>query len=259
MLAAMNFPNIPVLAYHEIASDPPAPDYWWAVSVRQFKREMQYLYNHQYQSVSLTELLQCPDITRSNERKLVAITFDDGFRDFFTLASPILNDYGFTASVFIIINKIQNQSEVNNAYLTWEQIKALQKRSFSFGSHTCTHRKLPGLTREEIQCELVISKQHLEARLGLPVDWLVYPYGASTREIQEMVEAAGYKAAFGGSFGKNTRYNLKRHIILARDTLTDFALGLNRYFLNLEYLGYYKVIRQFLRKVKGSIVYQHVM
>jgi peptidoglycan/xylan/chitin deacetylase (PgdA/CDA1 family) len=251
----MFYIDAPILAYHEITPGTPCENYQWAISVSQFRRDMQYLHEHEYICVPLTELLLDSDNLLYHRKRAIALTFDDGFQDFYTLASPILNDYGFTATVFVITGKTQWQSdlnhEVDNAYLTWEQIETLQKNGFTFGSHTCTHRRLPTLSREEIQIELASSKECLEATLGQPIEWLAYPYGASTSEIQKIAEVAGYKAAIGGPLGGSGRFNIRRHLCLGGDTLVDFVIGLNRQFRYYEHLR--EDTELFLRKVKHRI------
>jgi peptidoglycan/xylan/chitin deacetylase (PgdA/CDA1 family) len=244
----MNFINAPILAYHEISPGAPPANYPWAVSASQLKREMQYLHDHGYTCLPLTELLPVSNNRRSRPQKGFALTFDDGFQDFYTLAAPILCEFGFTATIFVITGKTHSQGngkdDVDNPYLTWEQIKALQDGGFSFGSHTCTHSRLPDLTREQIYFELVASKESLESRLGRPV---------STGEIQEMARMAGYRAAFGGYPGGGGFFSVRRHLCLANDTLADLALGSNRYFRYLEYVWYDSQLAQFLRRVKQRI------
>jgi peptidoglycan/xylan/chitin deacetylase (PgdA/CDA1 family) len=142
---------------------------------------------------------------------------------------------------------------VNSKYLTWEQIEALQQNGISFGSHGCTHSKLSGLSRKEIWHELTASKECLEDRLGREVEWLAYPHGDSTSEIQRMAEAAGYRAALGVSLGRSGRFNIWRRPCLRDDCMVTFALRLNPLYHFRGYVRENTEIGRFLRKIKHRI------
>ena len=249
--------DIPILAYHQITPGIPPMNLGYAVSVNQFKRQMGYLHKNGYVCLPLTELLRDSDNGRSRRRRTIALTFDDGYANFFTVVYPIIRDYGFTATVFLITDRIYGQRglerEADNEYLTWEQIKALKQNSISFGSHTCTHPKLLSLSREEIERELCASKECLEFGLGEKIRWLAYPHGASTSEIQKMAEAAGYSAAFGMSRGRCGLFNIWRRACHRKDTLLTFIIRLNRWYHYPGYLRENTKVGRFIRKVKHQI------
>ena len=254
----MNPISAPILAYHQITPEAPPANLSYAVSVSQFERQMRFLHEHGYACLSLAELMRHSDNGQPRPRRSVALTFDDGYGSFFTHAYPVLRCYGLTATVFVVTNEIHRQSDlkrgVDRLYLTWEQIEALQQGGISFGSHTCTHSRLPDLSREEIQHELAASKECLEVRLGQEIQWLAYPYADSTSEIRKMAEETGYEAAFGGSRGRSGRYNIRRHFCLRDATLVTFVLGLSRCHHNFEYLREDTEVGRFLRKVKHRMV-----
>lgn len=257
----MFFINTPILVYHRIAPENSSKNLGgFSLPASQFERQMRYLHKHGYVCPPLTELLRHSDDGRSPWRRAVALTFDDGYEDFFTVAYPILRDYGFTATVFLVTNLTRGQSDLeregNNQYLTWEQIGALQQGGISFGSHTCTHPWLHGLSHEEIKHELTASKECLETRLCQKIDWLAYPHGASTSEIQRMAEAAGYKAAFGIYHGRSGRYNIRRRPCLKDESRLTFALRLSPLYHIVEHLREDTGVRQFLRKVKNRSDYR---
>ncbi len=238
----------PILVYHRIIQDnAPKDSPGNAVRVTQFERQMHYLHDHGYRCLSLSELLQpfgekgIPRRTRA-----LALTFDDGYGGFFTLAYPILRHYGFTATVFLVTDRIGEQSHWEGArgvhLLTWEEIGVLHESGIHFGSHTCTHRHLALLSSEQIRHELTASKERLEARLGQEVPFLAYPYGESNPEIRNMARQAGYKAAFGVITGESGHYNLWRRPCGSRDTPLTFAFKLS------HWCGYVIWLRRWLRE-----------
>ena len=254
----MFFNDTPILVYHQITpGNPPMNLGDFAISASQFERQMRYLSEHGYVSLPLTELLRKSDKRRLLRRRAVVLTFDDSYEDFFTVAYPILRGFNFMATVFVVTKRIRGKSDlerdVYGQYMTWEQIEALQKWGISFGSHTCTHPKLPHLSREEIWRELAGSKECLEARLGQEIKWLAYPYGVSTSEIQRMAEVVGYKAAFGVSRGRSSRFNIWRRLCRRDDTLMTFALRLNHWYHYVGHLREDTEVGRFLRKVKHRI------
>lgn len=258
MVQTMFLIDAPILVYHRITkgTSPQDPGKF-AMPAGHFERQMRYLQKHGYACLPLTELLRHSDHGQFRRRKTFALTFDDGHEEILTLAYPILRDFGFTATVFVVTDWARWQSEVQRErkpqHLTWEQIEALQQGGFSFGSHTCTHSRLPSLSCEEIQHELTASKECLERRLGQKIDWLAYPYGASTREIQRMAEAAGYKAAFGVSRGRSGRFNIWRRQCLKDDSRLTFALRLSPLYHFVGYLRENSKLGRFLVKVKHRI------
>jgi hypothetical protein len=104
--------------------------------------------------------------------KTVVITFDDGYRNFCQHAFPALEQFGFTASMFLPTASIGDQSQVFNRRecMTWGEVRELQQRGISFGSHTVNHPQLYGLEPDRIREEIVRSRQTIEDKAGCAVN-----------------------------------------------------------------------------------------
>lgn len=251
--------NIPILVYHQITSETPPANLPFAISASQFESQMRYLYQNKFICLSLSDILNASAEEYRHTKKFFALTFDDGYENFHTHACPVLRDYGFTATVFLIANKTYMQSDLrrktDKRYLTWEQIYFLQKNNILFGSHTYSHPRLPDLSREEIQRELAESKISLESKLNCKVEWIAYPYGAFNDDVQKIAEAVGYKAAFGLR-GKSGRYNIRRQSCLRNDSLMNFAGRLTRLYHYFEKIRDETEIGDIFRKVKHGFIRQ---
>jgi peptidoglycan/xylan/chitin deacetylase (PgdA/CDA1 family) len=150
------------------------------------------------------------------------LTFDDGYRDAYTAAWPVLKKYGFGATFFVITDLIDNPR-----YLTKDQIRELAANDMEIGDHSASHSELPALSRAQLQREIVESKAVLERILGGPVLSFCYPSGHNSLAVRQVVQAAGYASAVtvdpGVYRGKGDRLQIPRVRVYGGITLADFA------------------------------------
>ncbi len=225
----------PILAYHQIASDTTsAGRSAYVMPIDQFERQMQYLHERGYRCLTLTDLLQASNQGATFLEKTFALTFDDGYEDFLTNAYPVLQRYGFTATVFLVAACVGRKSRWDGApeacLLTWEQVRTLRDAGVVFGSHTYTHAHLPALSSKQIKHELLTSKDYLETRLDEYISFLAYPYGQSNRTTRRIAMEVGYAVAFGVVTGRNGQFNVWRRPCESQDTLQTFRFKLTRWY-----------------------------
>lgn len=194
--------SIPILMYHSISEDDESnvhPYYRTKTSPAMFAAQVKSLHESGYKTCSVAAALQ--QVQSPAGGKLVGITFDDGYRNFYRHAFPVLNQYGFSATVFLPTAYIgENSVQFKGTdCLTWSEVRELSRHGIVFGSHTVTHPQLHGLSVAKIQEEVVNSRKAIEEILGCAVDSFAYPYAFPQTDndfktmLRDSLHQAGYQ------------------------------------------------------------------
>jgi peptidoglycan/xylan/chitin deacetylase (PgdA/CDA1 family) len=223
---------IPILLYHQIAEVPAEHDpLGLAVTPERFEQQMVYLYRAGYHCLSLTEAVHRLRHASPLLRKSFVITIDDGYRDIYTTVWPILDRYGFTATVFLVAGRSDCLSDWEGQcglaaapLLSWVQVRELASFGITFGGHTLTHPRLTTLDDEQALNEARQAKRLIEDNLRREVRFFSYPYHDYNDRIQGVVTEAGYDAACGGRRGRWGLFNLWRVDCKRNDNQLSFAL-----------------------------------
>ena len=199
-MTAVSPARVPVLMYHEIAEVSEAGSRL-AVAPAAFAAQLGYLRGAGFTAITASELSArlAGDMRRLPDRPIV-LTFDDGYADFHSRAMPLLDEHGFTATVFVTTGWVQDadmQQAAPGRMLNGTQITEAAAAGVEIGAHTRRHPQLDQLPRQLVREELYSSKQWLESKLGLPVPGLAYPFGYSSATVREMAREAGYGYAYG--------------------------------------------------------------
>ena len=176
----------PVLTYHRILSET-APDSP-TLTPEGFRRQVEILATH-WHPIPLAALVSWLEGKGRLPAKAVVLTFDDGTDDTFTYAYPILGRYQIPATVFLIAGSVGQPG-----YLTWDQVRQMQRERYTFGSHGMTHDYLPSLSLEQARKSLADSLRVLRKN-GVPTEFASYPAGGFTPEIAAIAREEGYRAA----------------------------------------------------------------
>lgn len=218
--------RVPILLYHYIGNNPNPDDKArnnLSVSPNQFDEQMGYLAQNGYNPITLDTMVAGLRGVAALPPKPVVITFDDGYVDLYFNAFGILRKYGFRAVAFIPTGLIGTKY-----YASWEQLTEMQASGLlSFESHSVSHANLPSLSKDRLVSELIESKKTLEAKFGVPINFIAYPYGTSNVQVQEAAKSAGYVGALGTWFSttqsEGAIYNMPRIKIPGGLSLPDFA------------------------------------
>ena len=137
---------------------------------------MKWLHEAGYQTLTLADCAMQLRMAAFHP-KTVVITFDDGYRDFYTDAYSSMRRYGYTATIFLATGRIQDTpARIDGAdYLTWNEVSELHREGIEFGSHTVSHPDLRSLGPDEIDYELCFSKETIEDHLGSAVTIVCLP------------------------------------------------------------------------------------
>lgn len=194
--------RVPILMYHSISNNlfgMSHPYYHINTSPAVFSEQMRWLRNAGYRTIGLAEawtgLAAGTDLS-----KVVVLTFGDGYRDFYTDAMDVLTQCGFSATLFLVTDRIrQNSLRIEGAdYLTWREVKQLQQAGIRFGSHTVTHPDLRSSSPDQLEYELGYSKEVIEQNLGVPVDSFSYPFSFPEEDknfirfLEDILENIGF-------------------------------------------------------------------
>lgn len=210
-----------------------------------FEKQMRYLKEKGSNIISLDELVEGIKNKKKFAHNTVVITIDDGYKNNFTSAYPILKKYGFPATIFLITDDIGAKSEL----MAWDEVKEMSKNNISFGGHTRNHVYLPSVDNEEILWdEIYGSKKAIEDHLKIPVDYFCYPKGGFTEKAEMFVKRAGYKGACTTNRGKHILnpmnvYELRRISIRDADPYFSFSNIIDPISFRAKLSGYYNIFR----------------
>jgi peptidoglycan/xylan/chitin deacetylase (PgdA/CDA1 family) len=191
MRIGRNGDPLPLLTYHSI------DDHGSIVSTRPaaFRQQMQFLSAQSFRSIRLSELVELLHMKLPLPPKHVCLTFDDGYQNVYSDAFPVLQEHGFTATVFLVTRYCGryndwpgNLKSLKRApLLSWNQLKEMTRFGIECGSHTLTHPDLTRIPLRHAEEEIIQSKREIEDKTGEPVTLFAYPYGSYNSHIKTTV------------------------------------------------------------------------
>lgn len=241
LVAWLNRRRVVFICYHGVTErETRHPEDPFGLHVRKdrFRSHLAYLQKH-YQVISLNDFVKAGRDELPLPPYAAVITFDDGYRNFFTAAAPLLQERRMPAAMFLIVDRVRPNDDAvadswaaadDESYLSWGEVKQLTERGFEFGSHTCTHRKLTELAAPEVDQELRQSKEAIVRELELENPPLAYPYGFTNDSIASLARALGYSCAITTETGFNDAttdcFKLRRTLVGDDDDVPAFATRL---------------------------------
>ena len=221
-----------ILFYHRVCdeSDP------LTVRVRRFRSQMYSLAERGFRALDVVganrRLEADPESVSRGQERVIGLSFDDGYRDVAENALPVLEELGFSATVFVVTGAVDGWVRLSwydrqPRLLEWPEIERLDADSpLSFEAHSRTHPNLLALPEGAVRAEVAGSKAILEAHLNRPVRAFCYPGGLFGGRERRLAADAGFEVAVSASPGTNTAGSdplaLRRIGVDPSDHLFDF-------------------------------------
>lgn len=185
---------LPIIVYHGVR-----PNYLgesddvkrYTIEPDILDHELAYLRDNNYHVISLNALSKYFDAGTPLPAKPIVLTFDDGWKNQYVYAFPLLKKYGFTATFFVFTSAIGHKN-----FMSWDEIKEMDAAGMTIGGHTKTHPYLTKITDPEtLAKEIGGGKQIIEEHLGHSIETFAYPFGMYNATTTRAVEKAGYRIA----------------------------------------------------------------
>jgi peptidoglycan/xylan/chitin deacetylase (PgdA/CDA1 family) len=222
--------HVPILMYHyiRVVTDPrDRLGFALSVTAADFSTQMDFLAHEGFQPVDFDDLRGYLLGHGTLPAKPVVLTFDDGYRDMYTTAFPILRAHHFKAVSYVIEGYLGSRNNI-----TREQMLEMDANDIQIASHTVSHPDLTKLSAADLHHEIFDSKTSLEAMLGHPVLDFCYPSGRVNDAVAKTVEAAGYQTATttqpGAQHAAGDRFLWTRVRVNGGEGLGDFIAGLGQ-------------------------------
>ena len=185
--------SVPILMYHYVRINPAPHDKLGAdlsVSPQVFAAQMDWLGSNGYHPVDFDDLRAYYTGGATLPSRPVILTFDDGYKDLYAEAFPILRARGFKAVAYIVSGFLNSKQNVSDA-----QVVEMSHNGIQIAAHTFSHKDLTAIDAATMEFELRSSRHYLEALLGHPVLDFAYPSGRFNPAVTAAVERAGFATA----------------------------------------------------------------
>lgn len=230
--------KIIILAYHSVSDS----DYLYAVNPKEFERQLVYLNNY-FKIIGVNDLEDVIKNDNNRPGNYAIVTFDDGLKDNFSIAFPVLRKLNIPATVFVATGLVGKQIATaggNLDVLSWQEIQAMRSSGLiEFGCHTHGHLDLSVSSPENIRQDLLESKKILEQELGMTVKYFAYPK-SRLNELAKQIVKDNFNLAFGGDgiidSNKFDKYEIPRIVIRNKLPIWKFKLMCHKIFWRLKKL-----------------------
>lgn len=193
----------PVLMYHKVgAAVREKADTFLNVSAHDFHRQMRVLAKLGYRVRPFAEIVEAIQTHTTLPKQTCAITFDDGYSCVGEYAAPILAEFGFPSTVFVVSQAIGQTNAWDGVtgrpvlpLMDENTLRKLQSNSWEIAGHTRTHPHLNALSDKDALEEIRGGREELEAQFGVPVMTFCYPFGHYNERTPKLVIEAGYRGA----------------------------------------------------------------
>lgn len=194
-------PIIPILVYHGIRKTKDTESKAvkeYNVSPEVLDQQLAYIISAGYTPMTIHGLVEAQK-AGTLPAKPILITFDDGWKDQYTDALPLLIKHNIPATFYIFTDAVNAKH-----FLTWDDVFAIDKAGMEIACHSVTHPMLTKLDPVQAFKEMQQCRTILEKKLGKSITDFAYPYGDYNHEIVTLTRDAGYDT---GRTSNKSKYN----------------------------------------------------
>ena len=226
--------EVPIIMYHRVINKSENEGiYGTYLYEDMFRKHLQYLKDKNYTVITFKDLDKIGWRNRlKKDKKYIILTFDDGYKDNYDLVFPILKEFNFKATIFLMGSSTYNEWDVKAGgekefpLMSVDMIKEMQDYGIEFGAHTFNHPKINTLSNDEIEHQIIDVKKPLEEKIGREIITFAYPYGILNDYAKEMAKKAGYTFALATDSGSvclsDDLYQIRRIAIFPNTNLFSF-------------------------------------
>ena len=183
--------NITVLMYHRIGDDRyPSTN----ISQELFEKHIEYLVEENINVLPITELSKYLKKEINLTNKTVFITIDDAYKSFFQNGFPILKKNKLPFSIFVSANYVSNEDDSD--FMSWSMLKEVSSNNGLILNHSKSHESLVGMDLQILKKEIEQNQIEIEKKIGVQPKIFSYPYGESSKSIEEVIKILNYEIAF---------------------------------------------------------------
>jgi len=219
--------RVPILMYHYVSDVPPGEGRLrrdLTVSPENFRAQLQYLADAGYHPITLTDLYLYLTQGYPLPDRPVVLTFDDGYRDAYEVVFPLLLEYGFPGTFFVLSTPMHQESI---DYITWAQAKEMSDAGMAIEGHGRDHMDLRGRSNDFLVYQILGIQEAIVYHTGRLPRFFAYPSGQYDANVIAVLKSAGYWGAVTTDWGKEhtleAMFEMKRVRIRGSDTLESFV------------------------------------
>jgi peptidoglycan/xylan/chitin deacetylase (PgdA/CDA1 family) len=231
---------LPILTYHRLLAQDPTQNvdpHRISVSQNQFRNHLRWLKRLGYRTLSLPDYIHTLRQGGKIPGRSFAITFDDGYEEVLTLGLPLLQEAGYTATVFAVPGQLGGANVWDNAgarLLAVEGLRILDQAGITIGAHTCQHVHLTRVSPAIAKREISESRKILEECLKKNVALFAYPYGETNDSVDQYAREAGFAAAFATDNAPRDHdanlFRLRRSVVFPRTNVWEILWKVQRWY-----------------------------
>ncbi|MCI7223061.1 polysaccharide deacetylase family protein [Fusobacterium sp.] len=226
--------EIPVIMYHRVINSKENEGvHGTYIYEKKFREHLKYLKDNNYEVITFKDLDRISWRNRFNKhKKYIILTFDDGYVDNYDLAFPILKEFGFKATIFLMAESTYNEWDVKMSnekkfpLMSKKMILEMQDYGIEFGAHTFNHPKINEISPEEIETQVLGCKKILEEKIEKEIITFAYPYGILNEYAKGVAINAGYTFAVATDSGpvciSDDFYQIRRIAIFPNTNIRSF-------------------------------------